>query len=152
SSAARGTVVVPRAHPRQVPMPVSRLRVRRLVAAALLAVCAALLPSEAAIAISPEHDAPDANAPIVSRGYDVSYPQCRGLLPAKPLFAIVGVNGGKAFSVNPCAAKEIAWAGGTEAWLYLNTGNPGPGASSFWPGNHLWPRYCDPANLDTADC
>ncbi len=111
-----------------------------------------LLLAGPATAVSAEHDSAQADGTIVPRGYDVSYPQCARLLPSKPAFAIVGVNGGKAFSVNPCLAAEIAWGGGPSASLYVNTGNPGPAKSTFWPRNQLWPRTCDPANLDTADC
>jgi hypothetical protein len=85
-------------------------------------------------------------------GYDVSYPQCNATLPSKPVFGIVGVDGGKVFSANVCAATEIAWAGGTAGQLYANTGNPGPALSKFWPSGQASPRFCDPANLDTADC
>jgi hypothetical protein len=87
-----------------------------------------------------------------ARGYDISYPQCGGTYPSNPLFGIVGINGGKVFSTNPCLANEIAWAGGTAGQLYANTGNPGPALSSFWPSGQTSPRFCDPANLDTADC
>ena len=90
--------------------------------------------------------------PKVSRGYDISYPQCGGAFPSNPAFGIVGVNGGKVFSVNPCLASQIAWAGGATGQLYANTGNPGPALSSFWPSGQTSPRSCDPANLDTADC
>lgn len=88
----------------------------------------------------------------VSRGYDISYPQCGGAYPANPAFAIVGVNGGRVYRANPCLASQIAWAGGVRGQLYANTGNPGPALSSYWPLGQTSPRYCDPANPDTADC
>jgi hypothetical protein len=90
--------------------------------------------------------------PRVSRGYDISYPQCSGAFPSNPAFAIVGVNGGKVFSANPCLAAEVAWGGGATAELYANTGNPGPALSGFWPKGQTSPRFCDAANPDTADC
>jgi hypothetical protein len=90
--------------------------------------------------------------PKVSRGYDISYPQCTGSLPSNPAFAIVGVNGGKVFSANPCLPTQVAWGGGANAELYANTGNPGPALSSFWPNGQTTPRVCDTANPDTVDC
>lgn len=87
----------------------------------------------------------------MTRGYDISYPQC-GAYPSNPAFAIVGVNGGLVYSVNPCLASEISWAGGASGQLYANTGNPGPALSSHWPLGQTTPRYCDRANPDTADC
>jgi hypothetical protein len=88
----------------------------------------------------------------VARGYDISYPQCGGAYPSNAAFAIVGVNGGRVYSVNPCLASQITWGGGPNAQLYVNTGNPGPTLSSFWPLGQTSPRYCDAANPDTADC
>jgi len=152
---------------------------RRLPFAFALALGAALTLSATAFAVSPALDgadvvidAPDGGSPSgvdvrangkpggggggggpkVSRGYDVSYPQCGGALPANPAFAIVGVNGGKVFSANSCLATEVAWGGGANAELYANTGNPGPALSSFWPNGQTTPRVCDAANPDTADC
>jgi hypothetical protein len=90
--------------------------------------------------------------PRTPHGYDISYPQCGGAYPANPLFGIVGVNGGRVYSTNPCLASELSWGGGAAAELYLNTGNPGPALSSFWPNGQASPRYCDAANNDTADC
>ncbi len=90
--------------------------------------------------------------PKPTRGYDISYPQCGAPYPANPAFGIVGVNGGRVFSVNPCLASQITWGGGAKTELYINTGNPGPGLSQFWPSGQTSPRFCDPANLDTADC
>jgi hypothetical protein len=84
--------------------------------------------------------------PAVLTGNDVSYPQCNGALPKGAAFGIVGVNGGKASTPNPCFATELAWAkhsaGGTKqppAAVYVNTGNPGdvyvtdPTQVSYWP-------------------
>ena len=90
--------------------------------------------------------------PKVSRGYDISYPQCGGAFPSNPAFGIVGVNGGKVFSVNPCLTAQVAWGGGAVAELYANTGNPGPALSSHWPSGQTSPRVCDATNPDTADC
>jgi hypothetical protein len=87
-----------------------------------------------------------------ARGYDISYPQCGSAYPVGASFAIVGVNRGIVFSENPCLASEIAWGGGAQAQLYVNTGNPGPALSSHWPLGQTSPRFCDPANPDTADC
>lgn len=87
-----------------------------------------------------------------ARGFDISYPQCGGPYPANPLFGIVGVNGGRVQSVNPCLASQITWGGGAAAELYINTGNPGPASSSFWPIGQTSPRVCDGANPDTANC
>ena len=87
-----------------------------------------------------------------ARGYDISYPQCGRAYPSKPLFGIVGVNGGIVFSANPCLASQVTWAGGTKAQLYANTGNPGPDLSSHWPKGQTSPKVCDAASPDTAAC
>jgi hypothetical protein len=92
--------------------------------------------------------APVAQArPVSPTGNDVSWPQCGKTLPTGQAFGIVGVNGGKASTVNPCFATELAWAKRStgiiaaqpRASVYLNTGNPGdvyltdPGSVSYWP-------------------
>jgi hypothetical protein len=87
-----------------------------------------------------------------TRGYDISYPQCNARYPVNPAFGIVGVNGGRVFSVNACLASQITWGGGTATELYANTGNPGPALSSFWPKGQTTPRVCDAVSSDTADC
>jgi hypothetical protein len=84
-------------------------------------------------------------------GYDISYPQCpTGAEPAQPAFGIVGVNGGLAFTGNPCLARQYVWALTSTSptqphvGLYMNTGNPGPTASSHWPpASTTTPRPCD---------
>ena len=139
-------------------------RRRRVGLATLLAFAAALLLVGPALAVDPERYGPadgtssavpqarPVGGPKTPRGYDISYPQCGAAFPANPLFAIVGVNGGRVFSQNPCLAAEIAWGGGAAAELYANTGNPGPALSSFWPKGQTSPLVCDAANPDTADC
>jgi hypothetical protein len=72
-----------------------------------------------------------------STGWDVSYPQCGAKLPTSGSFAVVAVNDGRPYSLNPCLGGsngEYAWAvsRGTPA-LYMNTANPAPSSSYYWP-------------------
>jgi hypothetical protein len=80
------------------------------------------------------------------KGYDVSYPQCSGTLPADQAFGIVAVNAGLANTTNPCLDDEIGWAidsaGGTRqprVSLYVNTAEPGNKSVTDWPVNNLDP-------------
>jgi hypothetical protein len=60
-------------------------------------------------------------------GNDISWPQCGGAFPAKAGFGIVGVNGGRPFTQNPCLGPEWQWAlsnKGAPAY-YMNLSNPG---------------------------
>lgn len=143
---------------------------RRLLLALTFAIAAQIIVVGGAMAATPVGAGPDTRPTAVSvarpgpeseakpakpartYGYDISYPQCGGAYPTDPAFAIVGVNGGLVYSANPCLANQITWGGGTAAELYINTGNPGPALSKFWPVNQTFPRFCDPANPDTADC
>ena len=43
----------------------------------------------------------------VPTGADVSYPQCGGALPFGQAFGVVGVNGGRASSRNPCLGARL---------------------------------------------
>lgn len=96
-----------------------------------------------------------------SYGYDVSYPQCGQALPIDPAFVIVGVDGGRVRSPNPCLGIEL---GGSQlGWgytvdgrpaFYVNTANPGPLVSEYWPSGQVWPQLCAddyPAN-DSTGC
>jgi hypothetical protein len=107
-------------------------------------------------------DAPDSGAAAATRPviYDVSYPQCGRTLPEAFAFAIVGVNGGRVHSPNPClgasasrrgSASQLAWAG-EGVQLYANTGNPGPRLSRYWPAGQGSPRVCSEDDPDTRSC
>jgi hypothetical protein len=91
---------------------------------------------------------PRALSPV---GYDVSWPQCNDQLPEPSGFAIVGVNRGRTFSENDCLVAQLRWAG-EGADVYLNTGNPGPDHSRFWPSGQREPVACSARNDDTHAC
>lgn len=84
-------------------------------------------------------------------GIDASWPQCNDELPDSFGFAIVGVNHGRTYSENHCLATQLEWAG-RGADLYLNTGNPGPDHSRFWPSGESEPIPCDRQDDDTHQC
>jgi hypothetical protein len=127
--------------------------IRRALAALPLAAVAQLILAGGVLASPVQADAKPVKPPPPStRGYDISYPQCGGAYPSNPAFAIVGVNGGRVYSVNSCLASQIAWGGGPSASLYANTANPGPALSSFWPIGQITPRFCDANNPDSAEC
>lgn len=118
-------------------------------------------PSPDVVRPTPAPTPTPASQPAASHGLDVSWPQCDRELPADFAFAIVGVNGGRVYSANPCLAAAgdgpglLEWAG-REVELYANTGNPGPRLSQFWPAGQRDPRACrgdGPSSAaDTVDC
>jgi hypothetical protein len=138
-------------------------RLRRFVLTAALIGSAMAVTAAPALAMNPARDGvaaagadarpagPGGGNPKL-RGYDISYPQCGGAYPTNVAFAIVGVNGGRVFSVNPCLADQLRWGGDAAAEVYINTGNPGPELSSFWPVGQTSPKICSASNPDTADC
>lgn len=78
-------------------------------------------------------------------GNDISWPQCGGSLPSPPAFAIVGVNGGRPDTVNPCLSIQLAWADrssdaarGIPAAVYVNTAATGPVESLWWPAGNIY--------------
>jgi hypothetical protein len=79
------------------------------------------------------HAAGSPFAPL-ARGYDASYPQCASpQRPTSAAYGIVGVNNGRAFTLNPCFPTLLA-AAPKGAEIYLNTGfNPG-NAGRMVPG------------------
>ncbi len=64
-------------------------------------------------------------------GYDISWPQCGGTYPPPAPVAVVGVNGGSAFSTNPCFSSEAAWGGGNLS-VYVNLNSPQGSNASEW--------------------
>jgi hypothetical protein len=91
-----------------------------------------------------------ARAAAPSVGFDISFPQCTGPEPRGSAFGIVGVNGGRSFTANPCLAREYVWALGSlspsqpHVSFYMNTGNPGPDVSTHWPAaGTTSPQPCD---------
>jgi hypothetical protein len=126
----------------------------RLVRPSIVAVLlTAFLAATPVVSAAPTR--PPKSAPV---GSDISWPQCNGSYPSTPSFGIVGVNKGIVFSANPCLSSEIAWAGGTAAQLYANTGNPGPTLSAHWPDGQIFPAACNlsrtplVSDRDTVDC
>lgn len=78
-------------------------------------------------------------------GNDISWPQCAAQLPEPAQFAVVGVNGGRPDTTNPCLVKELAWAAGTAGAtagnpfpVYVNTANPGAGGTWWWPTSNVY--------------
>jgi len=88
------------------------------------------ISTAAAAAVAP-------SAAVGATGHDVSTPQCGRTLPDVGAFGIVGVNGGRAFSENPCFATEYEWAKRRPAapGVYINTGNPAPRSDFYWPAS-----------------
>lgn len=78
-------------------------------------------------------------------GNDVSWPQCGTELPRPAEFAVFGVNAGRPDTTNPCLAAQLAWAAGTATAadgspvpVYVNTANPGPNGSWWWPASNAY--------------
>ncbi len=84
-------------------------------------------------------------------GSDISWPQCNGSTntasPSGAKFGIVGVNGGKPATQNPCLLDQFKWAAGLTGFqapqLYVNTADPGNTASD-WPAAPVTSGVTDP--------
>ena len=91
-------------------------------------------------------------------GNDISFPQCGKTYPSGQAFAIVGVNGGKASTFNPCFSSEWGWAqtstgvvtSQAPAQLYVNTGNPGDVLAHYNVTD--WPTSSDPRTDPYGTC
>lgn len=87
--------------------------------------------------------------------YDVSYPQCGRVMPGNADHTIIGVDGGYTFANQPCLLQLVQWAHQvtkrTPAF-YINTGNPGPGGSAFWPIGQQVPKPCTAAKPNSQGC
>src|SRR5215475_10485247 len=87
---------------------------------------------------------------------DISYPQCWRPLPRAHAswYAVVGANGGRAFTSNPCLVGQLRWAkslGGAPAF-YANTGNPGPKRAHHWPIGARTPFPCTARDPNSLAC
>ncbi|HLH74807.1 MAG TPA: hypothetical protein VKX96_16085, partial [Chloroflexota bacterium] len=87
------------------------------LAMATLSVCSMAEPAVAASIPSPN-----------LQGYDISFPNCRDhQFPASPgYFTVIGVNGGKAYTTNPCFGEQYQWASasGQLPAVYINLNYP----------------------------
>lgn len=130
------------------------MRLSRVLTAVLVSMGASAafaVPSAAASAQGPIP--PDTGS---GTGYDIAAPQCADALPADASFVVLGVNGGRVFSANPCLGEQLVWAhqASDPPAFYANTANPGPLVSEHWPSGQVFPRTCAsdyPAN-DSAEC
>jgi hypothetical protein len=87
------------------------------------------------------------STPSAPTGFDISWPQCGGPLPASSSVAIVGVDDGHQFSENPCLQQEAAWAASaTTRGEYLVVDSPDGSTSA----NVLKYAYSGPAGTCTA--
>jgi hypothetical protein len=97
--------------------------------------------------------------PAGAVGHDVSYPQCTsagattttvgGLGGA---FGVVGVTGGRPYGANSCSTAEYTWASSlpSASALYMNTANPAPTSSFYWPASGTTdPALCLDASSKT---
>jgi hypothetical protein len=74
---------------------------------------------------------------LIVPGFDISWPQCGKLYPPGPVaFGIIGINGGKPYTSNPCFMDEYRWAQHMEAnpAVYVNTDYPRPGRAEAMTG------------------
>jgi hypothetical protein len=87
-----------------------------------------------------------------SSGHDISWPQCGSSYPGNGSFGIVGVTNGRAWSANPCLASEYQWASAYPRTpdVYMNTANPAPHSSYYWPASGASdPALCRDATVTT---
>ena len=81
--------------------------------------------------------------PPHAHGYDASYPQCpASAAPAAATFSIIGVNGGRGFTVNPCLAGQWRAARGQRA-VYFNSGYDPDNAGKATPDCRSRAQYQD---------
>jgi hypothetical protein len=136
---------------------------RVLAGSALLALLLAIIPTTARAAptyLGRPLGGFEPNSVPAAAGADVSYPECGGALPLGQAFGVVGVNGGRANTFNPCLAEELSWAAYKSSGysvepkvsVYLNTGDPGNSylgqEVADWPNSGINPYGdCQPTAI-----
>jgi hypothetical protein len=110
---------------------------------------AAVVAALAGLVVAP---APAARADV----RDISFPQCGMRLPgaSQASAGVLGANGGKVFTKNPCLVQQLKWAKtlADSPAFYANTGNPGPNRSKHWPIGQTSPRVCSASNPNSIGC
>ncbi len=119
-----------------------------LTLSSVIAVIAAVMVASPMSAAAASAGAP----PGGSSGHDISWPQCGSAFPGDGAFGIVGVTNGRAWSANACLASEYQWAAGYPRTpdLYMNTANPAPHSSFYWPASGAQdPALCQDSTATT---
>jgi hypothetical protein len=133
----------------------NRMMGKRFFALLVLTLFTVFLVAPSAFAARPQ------SPPSTPLGIDVSYPQCGKRLPTDQAFAVIGINGGNAATVNPCLSSQLAWgnrsAGGTnqaKLQLYVNTANPGEVIDQIqtWPASNQDSTGYTPSNTYGNTC
>lgn len=83
---------------------------------------------------------------LSTTGVDVSYPQCGSSLTSSPAFAIVGVNGGLANTLNACLGPSSSYPNYQQSELYWATKFT-TGAKVAQPKVSLYVNTADPGNM-----
>ena len=102
-----------------------RGRLLRCAGAVLLAACA--------VAFGPDDEQVSREHHFIDQvpGYDISWPQCPGPVypPGQVAYTIVGINGGRPFTPNPCFIEQYRWAQRFELHpaVYINMDYPRAG-------------------------
>ena len=90
-----------------------------------------------------------------NQGVDISWPpdNCTVPIPSDVSFGIVGVNGGKAFTSNPCFAQETAKFKGKQLQLYVNGDyQKGPAMQTYEDPRIPKAKACDSADPGFLNC
>ena len=67
---------------------------------------------------------------------------------------VLGANGGRVFTKNPCLVEQLRWAKrlAEAPAFYMNTGNPGPWHTTHWPIGQTMPRACSKSDPNSLGC
>jgi hypothetical protein len=76
-------------------------------------------------------------------GFDISYPQCQKEYPEYTAFSVIGVNGGRPFTENPCFHDQVVWSKShlAKTSVYMNLSYIAPRSAQY---ALLGPNICLP--------